>query len=447
MPPKGAKPLTTIKRVGDMDTDFTLFESEEFSNMLKESEKKIEIMTKEASDATVSRRLEQQKDENHITDFQDAKKYLLRKIQDKESKIKFYTNKLKEIRQKRETLLADLQSKADQLKQSQELELTQLNNNLKANKARRDGLATVAALEKQLNREIAEAEETLKTEKQQQSAQMSMSFDEFYKLLKRHEQELHDEVEREKQKNRSMTVENLEKTVIDMMNEITTEKNNLYKEVFRTRATADKNTELTERCKHLYMSRDLLLKETDELNKAINKNDSQIRKLMTELKEHDQKISDENQEEHEEEKTDVEVSVRADLQEGNIQEQDVPDREKMLNTFFIDCVNTLCQSIVRILQILDEPRADDYTQFHSVFTDFEGRKKELRFLMSKLGNLTFDPIQQEMLPPMGLTGIDGADEEYTRKNLVEPQNQAISQFAKPIGDDEYPDLIATHFFQ
>ena len=86
-------------------------------------------------------------------------------------------------------------------------------------------------------------------------------------------------------------------------------------------------------------------------------------------------------------------------------------------------------------------------QFHEVFTDFEGRKKELRFLMSKLGNLTSATTDEQMLPPSGLESIEGADEEYTTKNLIDPQNKAIMEFAEPIGDEEFPDLIATHFFQ
>lgn len=454
MPPrKGARPITQIKRTGEMDVDFVVYENTEFKNIISKADQQYVIDMARAMEATKARRKAEDKNMTHINDFNDAKRYLLRKQDDKLKKIKFYEEKLKNTREKREKLLADLQAKMDQLKQAQDLELTQLNNNLKANKVRRDSLATVAALENQLKREIAEAEQTLKKEKQQQSQQMSTALDDYYKLHKRHLQELHDSVEREKQKNRGMTAENLERTVIEMMKEIDAEKNHLANEVRKAKVTANRNTELMEKNKQLYMNRDLLQSECDELTKKISKNDASIRSLVEELKEHDQQLSSNINEEEEESAQSSKAStpnISAVPSKHDINEQprtEGPDREKLLNNFFISTVGILTTSIVKILQILDEEHSADYDQFHNVFTDFEGRKKELRFLMSKLGNLTYGGIPSQMLPPMELSNIEGVDEEYTQKNLIAPQNQAILEFAEPIGEDEYPDLIATHFFQ
>lgn len=420
----------------------------------------------DTNQATEDRRAEQRKDHTHIADFDDVKRYLSLKIRDKESKIRFYQNKLKETRQEREDLIAKLQAEHEQLKQSHELELTQLTNTLKANKQRRDALATVAALEIQLKRETDEAEATLKREKAQQSQQTSNALAEYYQLHRRHKKELEEGIEREKAKNRGMTSENLERTVIEMMRDIDSEMKKLSNLVMEARTIADVNSKLMKLNKQRYMERDLLQQECDVSVEKISKNDLKIRKLVEELKLHDRKLNGETSfdntdiiEEVEEgearPESEEQTTVSRELESGEEdyhetapQTPERPDREEMLNKFFTASVDVLCNSIVKILAKLDPRHKDDYIQFHEVFNSLEGRKKELRFLMSKLGNLTFNVDDAGYkIPPVQLQNIEGADEEVTQKKIVEPQRKAIYEFAQPIASDEMPELIATHFFQ
>ena len=469
MPPRrAAKPITSIKRTGELDQDYTIFENEYINDEIDDTEAKIAENIEVANQATIERREMQKKYEARLADKSDLTQYLQRKFKDKEEKKKIFERKLDETNKQHAKLEQDIQARLDKLRQSQDLELSQLTNILKANKVKRDSLATVAALENQLKREIAEAENTLKTEKQAQSVQMSNSMADYYNLFKRHERELAEGIEKEMQKNRGMTAENLERTVIEMMREKDAEKTRLANEVKQSKVIADMNTELMDKNKQLYMNRDLLQSECDSLQQRIMKNDATIRALVEELREHDQKITkemensnkeeEENNEKTEEEQNEQEASQKVTqsralppLPPVNDQKADSPkpkpDREQLLMSFFDDAVNTLCTSIVKILQVIDPNHSTDYMQFHDVFNDFEGRKKELRFLMSKLGNLTFTDTSDQLLPPIGLESIEGADEDYTMKNLVDPQNKAIQEFAGPIGDEEYPDLIATHFFQ
>lgn len=415
----------------------------------------------ETHEATKARRVEQRKDQTHIADFDDVKRYLSLKIRDKEAKIRFYQNKLKDTRQEREDLLTRLQTEHDQLKQSHELELTQLTNTLKANKQRRDALATVAALEIQLKREIDEAESTLKREKAQQSQQTSNALAEYYQLHQRHKRELQEGIEREKAKNRGMTSENLERTVIEMMREIDTEIKKLGNMVMEARDIADVNSKFMKLNKQRYMERDLLQQECDVSVERISKNDLKIRKLVEELKLHDKHLSSsfsttdilEEPEEVEEQATEEqqETKARSIETEENAEDAetpvDHPDREQLLNKFFETAVDVLCHSLVKILGTLDPRHKEDYISFNDVFNSFDGQKKELRFLMSKLGNLTFTPDDTYKIPPVTLDEIEGADEEITAKKIIEPQKKAIMEFSQPISADEMPDLIATHFFQ
>lgn len=410
--------------------------------------------------STLERRAEQKKNADNQADFDDVKKYLTLKMRDKEQKIRFYQNKLKDTRQEREELLARLQAEHEQLKQAHELELTQLTNTLKANKQRREALATVAAMEIQLKREIEEAEQTLKREKAQQSQQLSSALAEYYSLHLRHEKELNEGIEREKAKNRAMTSENLERTVIEMMRDIDAEIKKYSAMVMEARDIADVNSKLMKLNKQRYMERDLLQQECDAAVDKIDKNDIIIRKLVEELKVYDQKFSSsigtpaimEEPEEHSEQN----VQAREVPEEEEKHEEPEPepepqpepvDREAMLNKFFESSVDVLCKSVVKILGHLDPQHMNDYAAFHDVFNTFDGRKKELRFLMSKLGNLTFDTGDQYDLPQVGFTDVEGADEAVTAKKIVAPQRKAIMEFAEPIAADEFPDLIATHFFQ
>ena len=439
---------------------------EEKKNLKSQDAKLLEDLTAAKASchqSTLDRRAEQKKDQQHITDFDDVKKYLTMKIRDKEQKIRFYQNKLKDTRQEREDLLARLQNELEQLKQAHELELTQLTNTLKANKQRREALATVAAMEIQLKREIEEAEQTLKREKAQQSQQLSQALAEYYSLHLRHEKELNEGIEREKAKNRAMTSENLERTVIEMMRDIDAEIKKYSAMVMEARDIADVNSKLMKLNKQRYMERDLLQQECDAAVDKIDKNDLVIRKLVEELKAYDQKFSSSLGtpaiiEEAEEAPQDVKAREAPQHEEEEEKpaeppqpepqaQPEPPDREAMLNKFFESSVDVLCNSVVRILGHLDPQHMSDYTAFHEVFNTFEGRKKELRFLMSKLGNLTFDAGDQYDLPQVGFTDVEGADEAVTAKKIVAPQRKAIMEFAEPIAADEFPDLIATHFFQ
>ncbi|OHS94618.1 hypothetical protein TRFO_10993 [Tritrichomonas foetus] len=470
---KGPVNAIPYGRKGIIPATCAQFEKNKLEKIETDEYSEYNISRNKVQTAVVKRRKEQNKNEKHQIDFDDVKKYLSLKIRDKEQKIKFYQNKLKDTRQEREDLITRLQAEQDQLKQSHEYELAQLTNTLKANKQKKDALATVAAMEIQLNREIAEAEATLKREKAQQSQQTSQALAEFYMLHMRQQRELKEGVEREKAKNRGMTSQNLEKTVIEMMRDIDSQIKEYSSLVMEARDIADVNSKLTKINKQKYMERDLLQQECDSCTEKINKNDMKIRKLVEELRAHDQKLSGGGLEagdiieevEEAPEETNNQNSLKArDLQEEEKfqqqeqqqqqqQQQQVQDnrpkvdREALLNKFFENAVNVLCNSVVIILGILDPSHKEDYTSFHDVFNTFEGKKKELRFLMSKLGNLSFISDDMYRLPAVGLEDVEGADEEIAAKKIVEPQQKAIREFAQPIAEDELPELIATHFFQ
>jgi hypothetical protein len=123
------------------------------------------------------------------------------------------------------------------------------------------------------------------------------------------------------------------------------------------------------------------------------------------------------------------------------------EREVMLQTFLEMAVDVLCHAVVIILRVIDPGHAQDYEGFHEVFGSFEGRKKELRFLMSKLGNLSFQAEDELRPPKIGFADIEGVNEEVAAKRIVEPQEEAFLAFSEPIASDELPELIATHFFQ
>lgn len=453
-----AKPVNSIPygKTGIIPATCVAFEK---NKLEKIGEKEISDYSRELVElhnAIDARRDEEQKDEMHQLDFDEVRRYLTLKIRDKEQKIKFYQNKLKETRKEREDLITRLQAEQDQLKQTHELELTQLSNTLKANKQRRDALATVAAMEIQLKREIEEAEQTLKREKAQQSQQTSQAIAEFYMLHVRQQKELKEGVEREKAKNRGMTSENLERTVIEMMKDIDSEIKKFSAMVMENRDIADINSKLMKQTKQRYMERDLLQQESDQTVKKINKNDQMIRKLVEELKKYDQRltcgiIEEKDESKNEEENLNSEPTEKVESTENTENTEDTEnveiDRETILNNFFETSVNVLCDSVVEILGVFDQQHASEYKSFHEVFDSFEGRKKELRFLMSKLGNLTFHIDESYMFPPAGLDEVEGADEEITARKIVEPQRKAIAEFAEPIADDELPDLISTQFFQ
>lgn len=460
MPAKAAINSIPYGKKGLIPAKCTQFEKDMLEKIGEDEIKDYSRDLLEMHEAIDTRRKEERKDEKHQLEFDEVKRYLTLKIRDKEQKLKFYQNKLKETRKEREDLITKLQAEQDQLKQSHDLELTQLSNTLKANKQRRDALATVAAMEIQLKREIEEAEQTLKREKAQQSQQTSQALAEFYMLHVRQQKELKDGVEREKAKNRGMTSENLERTVIEMMKDIDSEIKKYSNMVMEARDIADANSKLIKLTKQKYMERDLLQQESDETIKKINKNDQMIRNLVEELKKYDQRltggiIEEQSEIKPEEESTQnsesiekVESSEKVEnLEKEESTEKVEIDRETVLNNFFENSVNVLCNSVVEILGVFDEQHADEYRSFHEVFDTFEGRKKELRFLMSKLGNLTFQIDESYMFPPAGLDDVEGADEEITAKKIVEPQRKAIAEFAEPIADDELPDLISTQFFQ
>jgi chromosome segregation ATPase len=399
--------------------------------------------------STAARREETSRNGRHFSDFEDVKRYLSLKIRDKERKIRFYQNKLKETRQEREDLIAKLQAEHDSLKQAHELELTQLTNTLKASKQRRDALATVAALEIQLRREIEEAEQTLRREKAQQSLQTSTALADYYALHVRHERELADGIEREKAKNRKMTAEHLEHTVIEMMREIDSEMKRLSALVVEARKIADVNSQLMKLNKQRYMERDLLQQECDAAVAKINRNDQKIRRLVEELRIQDGAIAggDATATIEEVDERPPDSPREAPEPQEQAPEAAGPDREAMLQNFFESSVEILCRAVVEILAVIDPPHAEDYRGFHGVFDAFEGRKKELRFLMSKLGNLSFDPDDREKLPDVGFADIEGVDQDVAAKRIVEPQRKAFLEFAQPVGEAEFPELIATHFFQ
>ena len=253
-----------------------------------------------------------------------------------------------------------------------------------------------------------------------------------------------------------MTSENLERTVIEMMKDIDSEIKKFSAMVMENRDIADINSKLMKQTKQRYMERDLLQQESDQTVKKINKNDQMIRKLVEELKKYDQRltcgiIEEKDESKNEEENLNSEPTEKVESTENTENTEDTEnveiDRETILNNFFETSVNVLCDSVVEILGVFDQQHASEYKSFHEVFDSFEGRKKELRFLMSKLGNLTFHIDESYMFPPAGLDEVEGADEEITARKIVEPQRKAIAEFAEPIADDELPDLISTQFFQ
>ena len=457
-------PITSIPygKNGIIPATVVQFEKDKLVQLTEKENEDYVLAKNKVQDAVVERRKEQVKNDDHIKEFDDVKKYLSLKIRDKEQKIKFYQNKLKETRKAKENLITALKAEQEQLKQNHENEITQLNNVLKANKQRKEAMATVAAMEIQLNKEIHEAEATLQRERAQQRQQTSQALAEYYMLHMRQQKELKESVEREKAKNRNMTAQNLEKTVVEMMKDIDSEIKKYSTLVMEARDIADVNSKLSKINKQKYMERDLLQQESDATTIKINQNDMKIRKLVEELKAYDQKISGggiQNNDIIEEVEETPQQAVARELPEENENNEPVDekpaiasqppqvDRKALLDKFFDNSVNVLCDSVVKILGVLDPVHKQDYLSFHEVFTTFEGKKKELRFLMSKLGNISFQSEDMYKLPSVGINDVEGADEEVAAKKIIEPQRKAILEFAQPIADDELPELIATHFFQ
>jgi hypothetical protein len=230
--------------------------------------------------------------------------------------------------------------------------------------------------------------------------------------------------------------------------------------VIEARRIADVNSQLMKLNKQRYMERDLLQRECDAQITKINKNDAKIRKLVEELKLQDQWLSasgapvlpDVIPEEVDER------PVGDELQDGPEPHpqprppqppvsDEQPDREALLLRFFESSVDVLCRAVVKVLGVIDPAHEQDYESFHEVFGDFDGRKKELRFLMSKLGNLSFHPETEQRMPEVALPDVEGGDEDVAAKQILEPQRRAFMEFAQPVAPDEFPELIATHFFQ
>ena len=390
----------------------------------------------------------------HKQDLDEVNRYLSLKIHDKEQKIRVYQNRLKDAQNELENLVEHLQSEHDQLKQSQELELTQLKNTIKSNKQRLDSLSAIATLESQFKREIDEAEQMLKREKAEQNQQLSDTLTEYYLLDTKYKAELQEMVEQEKVKNREMASGNIEKTVVKMMKDIDSEVKKYSSMVNKSKNVVDINSKLIKLNEQRKMERNLLKQQYNESLAKISKNNERIKKLADELKVQDQLISSlletQNEDENENE-NENKVKERGALpnQTEHLEQtvESTPDRETLLNDFFQKTVNTLCESAVKILGVLDPQHKEDYISFHQVFDTFDEKKKELRFLLSKLGNLTFDGNEQIKLSTIGVVEIEGADQEIARKKIVEPLQKAILEFAAPISSDEFPDLIATQFFQ
>jgi len=447
MPPRRAqRPITQIKRTGKMDVEYTLFEDEEIINKIKSVENDIPIQLDRAKSASSNRRETKNKEESFKNDMKDIKSIIGAqlqriKLEKRRNKVLFEKLKHDQIEKRKEN-----SNKTSQMKSSFAIEATQLKNNLQMLIMRRDNNANIAAQENQLRREISEAQQTYQTEKKQQSQLMSTALDDYYQLHQKHERELIDSIQSETLKNRGMTANSLENTVVEMMREIDQEKNKLAAEVKKAKYIVEKNAQLTEKNRYLQMSKDLLQKECDSLFDQLSKYDTTIRTLVEELKEKDQKITLEFArpdiiEEPEERSIDPESHV------ADPSPDFIDDREHKLHKFFDETVYTLCDSIVYILSIVDEKHADEYIHFHNVFSSPEERQKELRFLISKLGNTSFDLMVNQMITPLGFDDIEGPDEEFTQKELIDPQNRAIFEFSQPIKTNEFPSLISTHFFQ
>jgi hypothetical protein len=259
----------------------------------------------------------------------------------------------------------------------------------------------------------------------------------------KHEKELAEGIEREKAKNRSMTAEHLERTVIEMMREIDTEMKKLSALVVEARRTADINSQLVTLNKQRYMERDLLQRESEAQTRKISKNDQKIRKLVEELKLQDQGLSTTGAVQAIPEEPDERLVPQV---YSSASSPSAPDRAAEFQRFVENGIEVLCRGVVGILRVIDPTHAADYQSFHDVFTSFDGHKKELRFLMSKLGNLTFDPARATAGPDVGYADIEGIDADVAEKRIVEPQKKALLDFAEPVAPDEFPDLIATHFF-
>ncbi|KAH0795842.1 regulatory-associated protein of TOR 2-like [Histomonas meleagridis] len=444
------KPVTEIPygKKGPAVTTAVQFERKNLGDVNTQSIKNYEQTLLKTQQATTARRTEQKKNEMHKIDFDEVSNYLSLKIHDKEQKIQIYQNKLKDAQRDLEELVERLQAEHQQLKESQELELKQLKNTIKSNKQRLASLSSIATLESQFKNEINEAEQMLNKEKAEQNQQLSNTLTEYYLLDVKHQAELQEAVEQEKTKYREMAYGNIEKTVIKMMKDIDSEIKKYSTMVTNSKSVIGDNSKLINLNKQLKMERNLLRHQHDELTEKITKNNERIKNLTEELKEKDEFLTSLVASQKEESEV---IDQGTPTEETERPEQTVDDassnREVMLNNFFEKSVNILCDSVVKILIVMDPQHKDDYNSFHQLFESFEGKKKEIRFLLSKLGNLTFDVNEQMKLSTIGTIEIEGADQEVSKKKIIEPLKKAILNFAAPIPTDEFPDLIATQFFQ
>ena len=446
MPPKrNPRPITQIKRTGELDQDFIIFEGEELSSKVSDAIKEIKDHLILEKKTTTTRRTVQKQEDSLKNDLKDIKNIIGTQLQRIKFEKKQNKQKLEKLKQNHINLKKDIALKKEQLNSSFKLEFIQLKNNLQNLIIRRENNANIAAQENQLRREILEAQNTLLNEKKTQSQQMSTALDDFYQLHQNHIKEIEESTLNEIEKNTNIRDKNIKKTVVEMMKEIEFKKNKLSLKVRNAKQLSNKNNELMEKNKQLIMNKDLYQKDFDTLIKKINNNDEQIKILVEELKEFDQKLSNITE-------TPIIEEIEEDLNienrnnEEDILENQIDNREEKLIQFFNDSINTLCLAIINILSIIDPNHTNDYFQFHQAFNSFNNREKELKFLLSKIGNISFDSTFLTVTHSFECNEIEGKEDDYVLNNLIEPQNKAIFDFSSPIKLDEFPKVIASHFF-
>lgn len=279
--------------------------------------------------------------------------------------------------------------------------------------------------------------------------QISKVNEEYFNLEQQHKTEMIEAVESEKEKARQMAEEHLTQTVVDMMKDIDIERKALSRSVNTARDIAQDNDELTKIHKQLAMEVQLLQQEHETMSKKVKKNDQTIRSLADKLKQEDQELT-ESSVVNERDIDQPDQNEESLITEEEEDESEYPFQRQLryYEQFSHDTVDVLCDAAVKCLDILDNKNIENYRIFHENYQDNAEKEKELRFLMSKIGNLSsvkgddFTP-----LPPIDLSEVEGSNEEIVQTKLIDPQFKAIFDFAEPIADDEFPDLIATHFFQ
>jgi hypothetical protein len=104
MPARSKGPVTEIPygRRGAFPAFVMRMESQNLQARNEVLARELEEAISSTNQSTVARRDEEGKNERHQVNFEEVKRYLSLKLQDKEQKIRFYRTKLKNTRDERE---------------------------------------------------------------------------------------------------------------------------------------------------------------------------------------------------------------------------------------------------------------------------------------------------------------------------------------------------------